>query len=357
MLQPESNADLIIPEPLRPTARDAESLDVWGFQDTRFSINPNGSAEVLGSRYELSGQQLPRLLPWIRSTIDIVLDPADVHPSRYPTNIAAPRENAAFCHEIGAFLRDDQVTSEDRLRQRHGHGHTQEEMFAIKYERLARVPDLVVYPESDEHVTRLVAAAKQHNVSLIPFGGGTNVTDALRCDEAESRTIVSVDMRRMNRIRWIDKVNQTACIEAGAVGRNILAQLAGYGFTMGHEPDSIEFSTLGGWIATNASGMKKNKYGNIEDIVLDLTAVTAAGTLDRTSCAPRESVGFDWRRLIFGSEGTLAIVTSAIVKLFPLPEVQRYGSLLFPTFEDGFGFMRDLARESSLPASVRLVDN
>jgi alkyldihydroxyacetonephosphate synthase len=164
-------------------------------------------------------------------------------------------------------------------------------------------------------------------------------------------------MTRMNRVLWIDKKNQMACIQAGAVGRHIMAELKQYGVTMGHEPDSVEFSTLGGWIATNASGMKKNRYGNIEDIVLDVTVATAAGTLERAACAPREAVGLDLRRLMFGSEGTLGIVTSAIVKIFPLPELQEYGSVLFPTFEDGFAFMYELEREAVPPASVRLVDN
>jgi alkyldihydroxyacetonephosphate synthase len=148
-----------------------------------------------------------------------------------------------------------------------------------------------------------------------------------------------------------------ASIEAGAVGRHIVTALERYGFTMGHEPDSVEFSTLGGWIATNASGMKKNRYGNIEDIVLDLTVVTADGRLERTAPAPRESIGSDLRRLFFGSEGTLGIITSAVVKLFPVPESQVYGSVVFPTYEDGFEFLKELALTSTPPASVRLVDN
>src|SRR5437868_13477420 len=103
--------------------------------------------------------------------------------------------------------------------------------------------------------------------------------------------------------------------------------------------------------------MKKNRYGNIEDLVLDVTVATAAGKLERTGASPRESVGVDLRRLMFGSEGTLGIITSAVVKIFPLPEVQKYGSVLFPTFEQGFRFMYELAREATPPASVRLVDN
>jgi len=79
--------------------------------------------------------------------------------------------------------------------------------------------------------------------------------------------IVSLDMSRMNRIKWVDKINMMACIEAGIMGQDLERELKNYGVVIGHEPDSVEFSTLGGWISTRASGMKKNVYGNIEDIV------------------------------------------------------------------------------------------
>lgn len=349
--------NLIYPEPIVIGADEAESWENWGFRDTSFAINEREVVEITGSRYELSGQELPRLLPWIRETLAIDLDPRDQHRNSYPTEIPAAVESPAFSKAIREFLKDEQIDASGENRLRHGHGHTQEEMYAIKHKRLGRIPDMVLYPESEEQVSALIATAKDHNVVLIPFGGGTNVTDALRCSDNESRVIATVDMRRMNRILWIDKENMMAQIEAGAVGRHIMTQLAKYGVSMGHEPDSVEFSTLGGWIATNASGMKKNKYGNIEDIVVDITVAAADGELKRTTAAPRESVGSDLRRLMFGSEGTLGIVTSAIVKLFPLPESQAYGSVLFPSYEAGYAFMHELAHTSTPPASVRLVDN
>ncbi|MBK6587472.1 MAG: FAD-binding oxidoreductase [Acidobacteria bacterium] len=349
--------NLIYPEPIVIGADEAESWENWGFRDTSFAINERDVVEITGSRYELSGQELPRLLPWIRETLAIDLDPKDQHRNSYPTEIPAAIESPAFSKAIREFLKEEQIDASGENRLRHGHGHTQEEMYAIKHKRLGRIPDVVLYPESEAQVASLIATAKDHNVVLIPFGGGTNVTDALRCSDNENRVIATVDMRRMNRILWIDKENMMACIEAGAVGRHIMTQLAKYGVSMGHEPDSVEFSTLGGWIATNASGMKKNKYGNIEDIVVDITVAAADGELKRTTAAPRESVGSDLRRLMFGSEGTLGIVTSAIVKLFPLPESQAYGSVLFPSYEAGYAFMQELAHTSTPPASVRLVDN
>ncbi len=337
--------------------QDVESLDVWGFRDTGFRVLPNGSVILTGDRYPLCGAELPDLLPWTEGILGVHLDPTDTHESSYPPQIPEPRSNAGFLDEVRKVLQEDAICSEPAVRLRHGHGHTQDEMYEIKYGALERVPDLVLYPSRAQHVQALVEAAARHDVCLIPYGGGTNVTEALRCPAGEERMIASVDLSRLNRILWIDPTNRMACIEAGAVGRHIAEQLAEHGFTMGHEPDSIEFSTLGGWIATHASGMKKNRYGNIEDLVLDVTVATPKGELSRPAVAPRESVGSDVRRWIFGSEGNLGIVTQAIVKIFPLPEVQRYDAILFPSFEQGVAFMYELTREGAVPASVRLVDN
>jgi alkyldihydroxyacetonephosphate synthase len=358
------NTTRFVPPPLQKSGDETESDATWGFADTRFAVDPNGQVVLTGKRYSLAGEPLPNLLPWIRQVMESDLPVEDVHAWSFPPPIPAAVRNERFLKDLAGFAQAEQWSEDPVVRLRHGHGHTQEEMYALKYGKIERVPDVVFWPTSEEQVDKLVQAAGRHGVVLIPYGGGTNVTDALRCPEHEQRTIVSVDMRRMNAIRWIDPVNRMACIEAGAVGRHIVEQLGQHGFTMGHEPDSIEFSTLGGWVATHASGMKKNRYGNIEDIVLDVTVYTAAGKLTRTptgrtsdSIAPRESVGIDPRLWLFGSEGKLGIITSAVVKLFPLPEVQHYGSVLFPDFETGVAFMYDLAQSGQPPASVRLVDN
>ena len=120
--------------------------------------------------------------------------------------------------------------------------------------------------------------ANKYDVVIVPYGGGTNVTSALSLDVNEKRMIVSLDMTRMNAIKWVDKENMMACVQAGIAGQDLERDLKQYGVCSGHEPDSMEFSTLGGWISTRASGMKKNTYGNIEDIVNNITIVTSKGT-------------------------------------------------------------------------------
>ena len=223
-------------------------LRVWtsGAFATRGSISTKTTASSFAVRDTNSAEKNCRgFLPWIRETLNIALDSKDIHRPSYPTTIPPYQLTPEFRAAIESFLSPTQIEYDGEIRMRHGHGHTQEEMFAIKYGQLGRIPDLVVFPETDQQVASLIEAAKTHNVTLIPYGGGTNVTDALRCHAHEKRTIVSVDMQRMNRILWIDKTNQMACIQAGAVGRHIMAELKKYGVTMGHEPDSVEFSTLG----------------------------------------------------------------------------------------------------------------
>ncbi len=347
----------IVPAPPQRAPQDHARLDVWGFADSGFEINAKGRVAARGSRYAISGHELPHLLPWMQEVLDVEIDPADRFESRYPTAIPKSGAEPALRDALVGLLSPERVSDDPTLRLRHGHGHTQEEMYAIKYGRLERVPDLVVFPASTEEVAGLVAIARDHRACLIPYGGGTNVTDALRCPSGETRVILSVDMSRMNAVEWIDPENTIACIQAGAVGRDIQRTLAEHGFTLGHEPDSVEFSTLGGWIATHASGMKKNRYGNIEELLLDVEAVGAGGVIRRSAVGPRESVGADPKRFLLGSEGTLGIVTRARVKVFPTPQVQRYGSILFHDFESGVAFLETLTRRGVLPASVRLVDN
>jgi alkyldihydroxyacetonephosphate synthase len=347
----------IVPSASAPRDDSLESLRVWGFRDTAFEVLPNRSVVMTGDRYPMCGGEMADIIPWMERQIGLALDPSDVHVERYPPDLPEPRRNEKFLEEVLEILDGAALTFDPEVRLRHGHGHTQEEMYAIKYGTVGRIPDVVVYPSREEDVEALAETALRHDVCLVPYGGGTNVTDALRCRDDEERMIVSVDLGRLNRILWIDPVNRMACIQAGAVGRDIVATLARYGMTMGHEPDSIEFSTLGGWIATHASGMKKNRYGNIEDLVLDVHVVTARGALFRNGVAPRESVGVDARRWILGSEGTLGIITRAVVRIFPLPEVQLYDAFLFPDFEQGVGFLFDVTRDGRIPASIRLMDN
>jgi len=221
----------------------------------------------------------------------------------------------------------------------HSHGATFQEVDQLRYGTIPRPVDMIVYPTSTENCDFIVKAAVKHDVCLIPYGGGTNVTQSLMIYPSEKRMCVSIDMARMNSIKWVDKENGMACVQTGIMGQDLERDLKQYGVCSGHEPDSSEFSTLGGWISTRASGMKKNTYGNIEDIVQNVTLVTPVGIYSKASLWPRISNGPDLNHMVMGSEGNIGIITEAVIKVKPLPQVRIFDSILFPDFEVGIQFM------------------
>jgi len=331
----------------------------WGYTDTRLEFDGERSVRVTGSRYQLSGYSMPDFLPFVESILGVPVRREAMAELSAEVDVPAPRRNEAFVDGLGKFLSADQISEEARDRLVHSHGQLSvDEIYNIlKGESPARVADLVVYPASEADVHSLVELGNEHGVCLVPYGGGTNVSGALACPREENRTIVSVDMRRMKKIVWLDEDNHFACIEAGISGKELERELGARGYTTGHDPDSIELSTLGGWISTNASGMKKNRYGNIEDIVLEATLVTPTGDIETRSVTPRNSIGIAPRAFLFGSEGNLGIITKAVLKVHPLPDTREYGSLVFKSLKDGVEFLRALRATGALPASIRLVNN
>jgi alkyldihydroxyacetonephosphate synthase len=361
--------------------REQQHWNGWGFFDTSFEFPlDSGVMRLGGSRYggffEGEARVFPEFATFAESVLGLDLE-RRVAPRAAPSesDYPAPRRCAAFEAAVGAEVVSRRAGSPPSAsdsvelvldvawRLRCSHGHTCQEVFALR--RLARVPwelpDGVLRPGSHAAVERCVRAAAAHGVCLIPFGGGTNVTQALQVSgraAARHAAVLALDMARLDAIRWVDRSNMRACIQAGALGREVEARLGQLGLTLGHEPDSLEFSTLGGWVATKSSGMKKNAYGNIEDMLLDVRLVTAGlGTLERGTALQRQSVGPDVVQLALGSEGTLGVVTEATVRLRLKPSLRRYESFVFSSFGLGAGAMREIALQGAAPASVRLMDN
>lgn len=272
-----------------------------------------------------------------------------------PTEYPEPKISLEFLNDI----KSNQITHSDIGIDRliRSHGQTLYEIHSLREGRMNRIPDLVVWPTSHEQVVKIVESATKHNVVVIPFGGGTSVSGSIYCPQKEQRSIVALDTSQMNKLLWLDRKNMVACFEAGVFGQDLERELKTVNLTVGHEPDSYEFSSLGGWVATRASGMKKNIYGNIEDLVVQVKMVTAKGVLERKCLAPRVSCGPDFNHIIMGSEGTLGVITEVVVKIHHVPKVKEYGSLIFPYFGLGVQCLREVAARRCQPSSIRLIDN
>ncbi len=332
----------------------------WGFKDTAFEIvDPKTkSVKMTGDRYNLAGYEIPQMVPFIEDTFQVRLDVSKPKPDATRKPLAKPKTNAAFLKAITPALRDDQLSTEESQRLIHSHGQTTaDEVYKVLYGEIEKVCDLVVFLETEQQAAAVIKAADEHNICVVPYGGGTSVSCALKLPAGEQRMIVVMNTRGMNRIEWLDTENMKASVQAGISGKELEEELGKRGYTCGHEPDSIELSTLGGWIATNASGMKKNRYGNIEDVVKGVTMITPKGEVRQLDAHARVSVGVQPKDITFGSEGNLGLITSAVIKVHKKPEVTKYNSLVFADWSTGVSFMRELGNTGILPASIRLVDN
>ena len=331
----------------------------WGFKDSSFIINDDNTVTFTGKRYEgISGERLPYLIPFVTKVLNTDIKKEPYFKEIEKKYVTERKINQDFVNDIKSFFNDDQISFSDEERVLHSHGqNSPDEVFKVLYDKLEKFTDIVVYVENEEDVINLIEKAKKHNVCLVPYGGGTNVTNALKLPKDEERMIVSVDTRRLNKIISIDTKNLLIEVEAGITGKHLEEELQKKGFTVGHQPDSIELSTLGGWISTNAAGMKKNKYGNIEDIVQNVVMVTPNGTINQIKPLVRSSIGIKTQNLLFGSEGNIGIITKAVLKIHKLPECSDYESVVLKDWDTGLDFMYELAHSSSVPASARMLDS
>jgi alkyldihydroxyacetonephosphate synthase len=210
-------------------------------------------------------------------------------------------------------------------------------------------PNAVAWPTTTEEVARVVRWARARGVPLVPFGAGSGVCGGVLPRE----DVLVVDLKRMARLRAVERDAPLVDAEAGCLGLPLEQTLEGAGFTLGHFPSSILCSTVGGWIAARSAGQCSGAYGKIEDMVASLECVTGAGDvveLRRRSSRP------DLVPLVVGSEGTMAVVTSAKLRLHPAPRQRAFGAWSFPQTRDGWEGMRALFQSGLRPAVARLYD-
>ncbi len=210
-------------------------------------------------------------------------------------------------------------------------------------------PAGIVWPESTEEVSRVVRWAHDTGTPVVPFGAGSGVCAGV----LPNKDMIVLDLKRMTRWRELDERARTLDVEAGQMGLPLEEDLNRRGFTLGHFPSSILCSTVGGWVAARSAGQCSGKYGKIEDMVLALECVTGTGEI--VTLRHRTS-GPNLIPFVVGSEGTLAVVTSATLRLHPKPKARAFAAFSFPTTEHGWEAMRAMFQSGLRPAVARLYD-
>jgi alkyldihydroxyacetonephosphate synthase len=217
-------------------------------------------------------------------------------------------------------------------------------------------PDLVAFPESAEDVDAVLSICADAGAAAIPFGGGTSVVGGVEPRMREEYpAVVSIDLKRMDRVLEVDAVSKAARIQAGATGPGLEEQLADHGLTLRHFPQSFEYSTVGGWIATRAGGHFATLYTHIDDLVESVRAVTPQGEWESRRL-PGSGAGPSPDRALIGSEGILAVIVDAWVRVRERPTFKLSVGVAFDDFAAGSEAVREIAQSGLNPSNCRLLD-
>ncbi len=310
----------------------------WGTLDRSFSL-------------ENRPHFWPALRSWLGLPDELVerppvpLESISLRPSRLDDPVLA---------SLRRLLGDDAVRLDARTRIEHACGKAYRDLVRVRAGVVPNPPDAVVYPANEGQVAALIAWAADRDIIVIPFGGGSTVLGAVE-PPPDDRPAISLDLARLDRVVSLDRDSRTARIQAGATGPEVETQLNARGFTLGHFPQSFEFSTLGGWIATRAAGQTSTGYGKIEHMTQAIRLVTPVGILE-TCDTPATATGPGLLEFFIGSEGTCGVITEATMRIWPRPVVQDYRGFLFPRLEDGIAALRDLMQHGPRPTIARLSD-
>ncbi|MFJ9643171.1 FAD-binding oxidoreductase [Streptomyces sp. NPDC101206] len=247
------------------------------------------------------------------------------------------------------------VTADPADRAAHAMGKAYRDVVRALRGRPGRTPDLVARPTDDREVADLLDWAGEREVAVVPYGGGSSVTGGVEYRGDAHRAVLSLDLTAMGRVLEVDVAGRAARIQAGTLGPSLEDQLRPHGLTLRHFPQSFEFSTLGGWLATRAGGHYATGRTRIDDFVQSMNVVTPAGT-STSWRLPASGAGPSPDRLFLGSEGALGVITEAWVRLQRRPVHKASASVAFTDFHDALRAVQAVAQSDLAPANCRLLD-
>jgi alkyldihydroxyacetonephosphate synthase len=262
---------------------------------------------------------------------------------------ALPAGLRARLAELGE-VRDDPVA-----RVEHCRGKSYFDLLKQRAGECEDAPDAVVAPGSADAVQAVLYACNEEGVAVVPFGGGTSVVGGLEPLRGRWGALVSLDLGRLEGIEAFDERSQLAWLRAGTRLPEADHALAAHGFMLGHTPQSYEWATVGGCVATRSAGQSSTGHGRIEENVVALRCATPAGALE-TLAVPSTAAGPSLKQLVIGSEGVLGAITAVGLRVHPRPEARRFEGFAFRDFEAGLEALRTLAQAEIAPDIARLSD-
>ena len=271
----------------------------------------------------------------------VMLPRADDLRLRAP-RIAAPSSLAAIC------------ATDDHDRAVHTYGRSFRDRIRAYNLQFPNPPDVVAYPTTEDEVTAVLDWCSSSGYAAIPYGGGSSTVAGFEPPDGYDG-IVTIDLSALDQVLEVDDVSRAARIQAGTYGPGLEAQLRPHGFTLRHYPQSFEFSSLGGWIATRSGGHYATNHTHIDDFVESVRMVTPSGVWESRRL-PGSGAGPSPDRMAIGSEGILGIITEAWMRIQARPQYRASAGVTYSSFMAGSEAARRIVQAKLWPANCRLLD-
>lgn len=307
----------------------------------------------LSKSYDL--QNRPRFFEFLRQKLEVTGEITQKHVSLDSVKIQRTRAENDFVRRLDGIFGNDKVRLGDTERFVHSLGKGYLDLIRAWKGSPKNLPDVVVYPSSEAQIQQLFSESQDWDFVVVPYGGATTVVGGIEPRTVNEEPVVCLDLKLMSKVLSVDEKSLLVEVESGCLGPDLERSLSSVGLTLGHFPQSFEYSTVGGWVATRGAGTESTRYGKIEDMVESLRLVTPQGTIE-TPQVPASATGPDLRQILIGSEGMLGVITSVTLKLRKAPRSRSYLGVLFKTFSEGVEAARSMLQNDIVPNVIRLSD-
>ncbi len=298
-----------------------------------------------------AGSLPPHALKWLRERTGLGDVRTPARAPKVPDSSLSDAARAALGEVVGpGYVRVDR---DSRLGRAGGLSYV--DLLRQRGDGEPAVPDAVVLPASPEQVVDVLKTCVEHDVAVVPFGGGTSVVGGVNALRGDKAAVIALDLNRLDKLVEVDPVSRLAVLQAGLPAPRAERLLAAHGLTIGHVPQSYERATIGGFAATRSAGQASSGYGRFEDMVEGVRLATPVGEW-RLGGAPASAAGPDLKQLVVGSEGAFGVITEVVLRVRPRPVVERYEGFVVDGWARGSAVVRELARRRAPADVTRLSD-
>ena len=291
----------------------------------------------------------------LREELDADLGTRRERPSLEGAALAAPRLSPAAHAALVAASGPSALRIDLETRVGHAAGRGYADLVRLRAGDFSCAPDAVLVPDGPEQIPAVLDACAEHRVAVVPFGGGTSVVGGVEPLSGPHDAVITLDLSSLDGVGEVDEVSLTATLGAGLFGPRAEAELGARNLTLGHFPQSFEYSTVGGWVATRSAGQASTGYGRIDELVEGLRLCAPAGELV-LGPTPASAAGPSLLELAVGSEGALGVITEATLRVRPAPAERIYDGWSFASFANGCEAFRALEQRGASPDVARLSD-